>query len=55
MKKWCERQMTDSQGQIICAAHLAEGRAPLCPYKNNEERQDAEYPCSDYEEGGKEG
>lgn len=52
MKLWCKQQVIDAENQILCAAYLAEARAFPCPYQNNEERQKAEYPCSDYKEMG---
>jgi hypothetical protein len=47
---WCDNQMLDENNIIICVAHLAEGRVFDCPYKNNDERLNAHYPCSDYKE-----
>lgn len=52
MKTWCGKQIETKEG-IMCTAHMAEGRAFLCPYKDEEERAGSEHPCSDYE-GGKE-
>lgn len=46
-KLWCEQQMLDEKGVIMCTAHLAEGRVFDCPYNDNEERLKAKYPCSD--------
>lgn len=46
---WCDNQCLDENGVITCLAHLAEARALTCPYKTNEERLTATYPCSDYE------
>ena len=51
-KLWCEWQIIDKEGKVLCTAHLAEARAFPCPYKNNKEQKDAEYPCSDYRERG---
>ena len=47
-KFWCEHQGTDENDEVICLIHLAEGRVLSCPYANLEEREEAEYPCSDY-------
>lgn len=46
--RWCKKQMEDTEKRLICAAHLAEGRAFECPYKNADEREKADYPCTDY-------
>lgn len=47
---WCAEQEFDETGEVICMAHLAEGRVPNCPYKTPLDRKRAEYPCSDYKE-----
>lgn len=47
--RWCKKQMEDTKKRLICAAHLADGRAFECPYKNAEQRDAADYPCADYE------
>lgn len=47
-KFWCNEQMIDENGKIICTAHLVEGCCSICPWKDNDERERAEYPCSDY-------
>ena len=47
---WCENQMLDENNIIICVAHLAEGRVFDCPYKDNDKRLQANYPCSNYKE-----
>lgn len=48
MDLWCDNQMIDENGNILCCAHLAEARVFNCPYENNDKRLKAEYPCSDY-------
>lgn len=50
IKLWCEQQMLDEKGIIMCTAHLAEGRVFDCPYNDNEERLKSKYPCVDYKE-----
>ncbi len=45
---WCAEQEFDETGEVVCMAHLAEGKAPNCPYKTPLDREEAEYPCSDY-------
>lgn len=52
-KEWCDNQLWSREDQsFTCLAHLAEARAFACPYKDNEERMRAEYPCSDYSTKG---
>ena len=46
---WCDNQQLDENHEVICLAHLAEGRALKCPYRDAAERETTEYPCSDYE------
>lgn len=48
-KLWCDNQQIVEDGGIVCLAHMAEARVFDCPYKNNEDRLDSRYPCSDYE------
>ena len=52
--KWCNNQYIceedKGKGTFTCLAHLAEGRAFQCPYKDKESRQKTQYPCSDFEE-----
>ena len=50
MKLWCNFQIEDKNGDILCTAHLAECRVFDCPYKDNGERLKSKYPCSDYKE-----
>lgn len=45
---WCKNQ-TISDSDVICLAHLAEGRAPDCPYSNYEDLLSSKYPCADFE------
>lgn len=47
--KFCEWQINCTNAENVCTAHLAEGRAGECPYENLEQREKAEFPCSDYE------
>lgn len=47
---WCKNQMLDERNQVMCLAHLAEGRVLSCPYKSNLERENDKYPCVDYGE-----
>ncbi len=46
-KFWCDWQGEDDQG-VFCLAHWHEGRILNCPYSSPEDREKAEYPCSDY-------
>lgn len=46
---WCDNQLVDVDGRIICLAHLVEGRVPFCPYSDRADRLRSPYPCSDYE------
>lgn len=50
---WCDNQSIDEHGTVICLAHLVDGRVFNCPYRNEGDRLEAEYPCSDYKEHGK--
>lgn len=53
MDKWCNNQYKckeDIGNTFTCVAYMSEGRVSKCPYKNFEDRQEREYPCSDYEE-----
>lgn len=47
LRIWCYWQSEDLRG-IFCTAHMAEGRCLICPYKNLKERNETNYPCSDY-------
>lgn len=46
---WCNNQSINTDGKMLCLAHLAEGRVPICPYADNADRLRSEYPCSDYQ------
>lgn len=46
---WCDNQTIDENGVLTCLAHLAEARVFTCPYKDNQERLESQYPCSDYQ------
>lgn len=46
---WCDNQTIDENGVLTCMAHLAEARVFTCPYKDNQERLESQYPCSDYQ------
>ncbi len=50
MALWCDNQYIDSNGDVVCMAHLVEDRVLDCPYKTLRDRLRAQYPCSDYEE-----
>lgn len=57
MLKWCkwhvECREDVGQGTWTCTAHLAEGRAIVCPYENMADAKSEPYPCVDAEvEGG---
>lgn len=45
---WCGNQSVDTDGRMLCLAHLAEGRVPFCPYSDQADRLRSQYPCSDY-------
>lgn len=47
-RKFCENQNVSEDGEAKCLAHLAEERVLYCPYKNNDEREIDEHPCTDY-------
>jgi len=47
---WCNNQSVDTDGKVICLAHLAEARVSYCPYKDVADRLRSEYPCSDFME-----
>jgi hypothetical protein len=53
LEKWCDQQRTCEEdlgkGTFTCSAHMAEARAPQCPYKSNEDRKSRQYPCQDYQ------
>lgn len=46
---WCVNQSVENDN-IICLAHLAEGRVFNCPYKSADERLQYVHACSDYKE-----
>lgn len=46
---WCSNQVKIKTGEIVCIAHLAEGRAFVCPYNSNRSRTSDEFPCLDYD------
>ena len=49
---WCAEQTICDEdiaaGSFTCTAHLADGRAFVCPYASAEDRAKAEHPCQDY-------
>lgn len=46
--RWCNKQMVTKYGDVVCLAHLTEGRFQKCPYIDNEDRLSRKYPCADY-------
>lgn len=48
---FCKNQVNDDgSGNILCIAHVAEGRIFTCAYDSAEEAKTAEYKCQDIEE-----
>jgi hypothetical protein len=50
MNLFCKHQKI-SENDILCTAHIHEGRCFICPYKSYNDSQNRLYPCVDIEGG----